>query len=258
MTTCGVCDCHRVLEHARARRGGFTLIELLVVIAIIAILVGLLFPALSSAREKSRRSSCANNIRQIAMAMIAYSDDFKGYFPTGALDQDLANNNYMVSEVGIVPGGVDNQTRGFVGAARYLIKARYLSSPKIFICPSDKSTGSATPTAVSAAASWNSIRWWNLSYFYIGKLATRLPREGSGSGDTYILLADRANLDDAFTPDMTATDNHRTDGRNVAYTDGHVQWINGPSVTNLYTLIQQDWGTYPTPATSPQTLGQKP
>src|SRR6185295_19025742 len=51
---------------------GFTLVELLVVIAIIGILVSLLLPAINSAREAARRSSCQNNIRQVALSCINY------------------------------------------------------------------------------------------------------------------------------------------------------------------------------------------
>lgn len=58
-------------------RRAVTLVELLVVIAIIAILVGILFPALQMARESSRRSACANNLRQIALAMSTYGDAHK-------------------------------------------------------------------------------------------------------------------------------------------------------------------------------------
>lgn len=57
---------------------GFTLIELLVVIAVIAILAGLLFPVLASAREKSRQVKCVSNLKQIAAAWLLYADDNEG------------------------------------------------------------------------------------------------------------------------------------------------------------------------------------
>jgi len=61
---------------------GFTLIELLVVIAIIAILAGMLLPALAAAREKSRRSACINNLSQSSKALQSYCGDYGEYFPS--------------------------------------------------------------------------------------------------------------------------------------------------------------------------------
>lgn len=65
------------------RDSGFTLVELLVVIAIIAVLVGLLLPAVQSVRESGRRTQCANNIRQISLAAINFANHNKG-LPPGA------------------------------------------------------------------------------------------------------------------------------------------------------------------------------
>ncbi len=63
------------------RRNGFTLIELLVVISIIALLIGILLPALGAARETARKAACLSNIRQLGIAVTTYATDYKDYVP---------------------------------------------------------------------------------------------------------------------------------------------------------------------------------
>ena len=72
---------------AKNKRNAFTIVELLVVIAIIAMLVAILLPAMTGAREAARRTQCKNNLRQLGLAINSYQTS-NGVFPPGVISRD--------------------------------------------------------------------------------------------------------------------------------------------------------------------------
>ncbi len=81
-----------------ARKTGFTLIELLVVIAIIAILAGMLLPALNAARKTAFKVACTSNLKQIGVASIAYRNDFADYVMPPYIKENWGNNSKTGSQ----------------------------------------------------------------------------------------------------------------------------------------------------------------
>lgn len=145
---------------APRRRCGLTLVELLIVIAVIAILVGVMFPVLQVVRESARRSSCGNNLRQLALAMMTYSDSHKSLpgwrntidpFSTSRAQSDPKKGTVSWS-IPILPnieeiGLYDWYTSA--GSGQSSEESPPSARIKSYCCPSH--TGTASPTALSYA-----------------------------------------------------------------------------------------------------------
>ncbi len=224
---------------ARCARQAFTLIELLVVISIIALLIGILLPALASARTSARHIACGSNLHQLGVGLAAYSADHAGYLPHGPMSPQTlfsffgANWNgqswaqVATNQTWASPGTSDLSAVAPAGMTLGLgtLIDQYLENPQAVFCPADDTSDPVEELAKFKARDTVMSADAYSSYYYRQYDQTtgwRLEDLGDNSaGNTArALVLDANNSDD--NPQFQRT-NHEGKLVNLVYVDGHVE-----------------------------------
>jgi prepilin-type N-terminal cleavage/methylation domain-containing protein len=263
------------------KRRAFTLVELLVVVAIIALLLGILLPALGRAREIANRTVCSANVRGAMQAMNTYAATNGDQFPRKTKDSGVNSGvSYGLEQADNANGNAANDPQrdtadqqdnaaytNSIGAALWMLVRDGSVGAASYICPSasqDDPDKLLATTATNAAAvpleeTYNFQRYNNLSYSPSNMYADNEEwNNGGGRPQTSPLMADK---NDGATPNIGYDDkrndtaakeaanstNHQGEGQSLGFVDGHASWstdpFQGTSNDNIFCYISSGDGS---------------